>query len=999
MILLIDWLNQAGAVLLSFARPMLVQSSILILLLWTLDTVLRRRVRAIVRYGLWMLLLLKLVLPTSFAFPTAIGYWLRAPKTVAATPTAVFPATAVAAARAAPSWLLVSSPAPAEPAQRAAFSGPARPKLTLAGLLALFWMGGVLGLAVVLIRRARAAVRIVASARALDGRWLGLVAECCATAGVRPRVRVKQNETDCCPALFGLWRPTIFIPSPLLNRLSEEELRAVLLHELAHWKRRDLFVNYVQCLLQIAYFYHPLLWLANAAIRRVREEAVDEMVLVWLGRAAEVYPLALVQVARLGMGRSPLMMPSVGILEGKYALKQRVERILNRPVPTSTRIGLTATLAWLLLGGLVLPMAQGGNNHDEAAFTADGPRFNGQTREEWFDQYSFRDSIIAKNQVLAMAAIQEAGAAALPLLRQKLAATMPGSDGLPAEEIRRKAAWMLRELGPAAEQAIPELVTALDDGESVASAAAQALGRIGPKAKSALPALLEAARFGNSSASEALAEIAPDDEMVLAMLRHLFNTARDDSLAQVRLNAALALGHLGKRARLAIPDLQAALDDPAVGNAASIAIRQIAPDGANLRGHGSESVTIQRPPRPNLPGLLSAAKAAEGWFGASQALAALAAGAGDGKRAGLLLPEELQDVLEVFRTALASTNAYIWGAAGQAAGQLGPDALPLLPHFLALLQNDDSENRANLLGGLFSIAPGDRRCLPVLVRCLDDWSPGVRNNAAVALRTFGPEASNAVPRLTALAETGDVWMRFNADQALWSIARRPPRVANLLAALREDRNGGWTARRIAEICEEVGPPVNEAAPALREMVADGEPDLRAKAKAALVRMGAPITIAPPQSSDVSVLPTRHVPLPANLTNIPVALGPWIKKVRSRDPEVKLDAAAHLAQMGPKASAAIPSLVSLLREPDSEIRSFVAGLLADVDPEGALVTAALAAALEDPNPGVRANALVSLRKIGPPARSVLAAVRNTLTDSDDFVRVEAAAALKGIEKSP
>src|SRR5271157_1727872 len=62
---------------LRFAWPMLWQSSLLIGALFALDLLLRRKVRAAVRYALWLVVLLKLVLPPSLAVPTGAGWWLR----------------------------------------------------------------------------------------------------------------------------------------------------------------------------------------------------------------------------------------------------------------------------------------------------------------------------------------------------------------------------------------------------------------------------------------------------------------------------------------------------------------------------------------------------------------------------------------------------------------------------------------------------------------------------------------------------------------------------------------------------------------------------------------------------------------------------------------------------------------------------------------------------------------------------------------------------------
>src|SRR2546427_1531161 len=74
---LVQTLNFWGAQALGFASSMLWQSSLLIALLFLLDLVLLRKVRAAVRYGLWLVVLFKLMLPPSLALPTGAVWWLR----------------------------------------------------------------------------------------------------------------------------------------------------------------------------------------------------------------------------------------------------------------------------------------------------------------------------------------------------------------------------------------------------------------------------------------------------------------------------------------------------------------------------------------------------------------------------------------------------------------------------------------------------------------------------------------------------------------------------------------------------------------------------------------------------------------------------------------------------------------------------------------------------------------------------------------------------------
>ena len=112
-------------------------------------------------------------------------------------------------------------------------------------------------------------------------------------------------------------------------------------------------------MLQLFYWYNPLLWLANHMIGRVREQAVDETVLVEMKDEAGDYPATLVRVARLVLIRPTPGIGLLGILEPASGLKERIEHILSRPIPQSARIG-AAALPILVTAMLLLPMASRG---------------------------------------------------------------------------------------------------------------------------------------------------------------------------------------------------------------------------------------------------------------------------------------------------------------------------------------------------------------------------------------------------------------------------------------------------------------------------------------------------------------------------------------------------------------------------------------------------------------------------------------------------------------
>ncbi len=97
------------------------------------------------------------------------------------------------------------------------------------------------------------------------------VLEICST--LQDRIGLSRAITYCqckwvqAPAVIGWFRPIVFLPATALTGLSEEQLQAVIAHELAHIRRFDAFVNVFQVLVETLLFYHPAVWWLNKKIR------------------------------------------------------------------------------------------------------------------------------------------------------------------------------------------------------------------------------------------------------------------------------------------------------------------------------------------------------------------------------------------------------------------------------------------------------------------------------------------------------------------------------------------------------------------------------------------------------------------------------------------------------------------------------------------------------------------------------------------------------------
>ena len=86
-----------------------------------------------------------------------------------------------------------------------------------------------------------------------------------------------QAERIVVPQIVGLLRPTILLPTAAINGLSLDDLEMILLHELAHVRRHDMWVNLLQRLAEVVLFFNPALWYLSRRISSLREYCCDEI--------------------------------------------------------------------------------------------------------------------------------------------------------------------------------------------------------------------------------------------------------------------------------------------------------------------------------------------------------------------------------------------------------------------------------------------------------------------------------------------------------------------------------------------------------------------------------------------------------------------------------------------------------------------------------------------------------------------------------------------------
>src|SRR4029078_10203180 len=124
------------------------------------------------------------------------------------------------------------------------------------------------------------------------------------------------TESPFGPAAFGLFRPTVLLPGPLLCDLGPDQVELILDHELVHIRRWDALMSRLQLAVQVLWWFHPLVWWANREASRERERCCDEEVVAGLGCDPARYARSLLDVLERKRRLRPLFaLPGMRPLE------------------------------------------------------------------------------------------------------------------------------------------------------------------------------------------------------------------------------------------------------------------------------------------------------------------------------------------------------------------------------------------------------------------------------------------------------------------------------------------------------------------------------------------------------------------------------------------------------------------------------------------------------------------------------------------------------------
>jgi beta-lactamase regulating signal transducer with metallopeptidase domain len=165
----------------------------------------------------------------------------------------------------------------------------------------------------------------------------------------RPIALLMSREMEV-PTAIGFYKPAIILPAWLLESTPAEELKYILLHELAHLRRRDDWTNLAQKVLKALLFFLPSVWWIERRLSLDREMACDDAVLAHSG-TPRGYAECLARVAERSFLRRQLALAQAAVGRVRQ-LTARVAMILDPNRPRTTHLWKPVIPVVLVLAGL-----------------------------------------------------------------------------------------------------------------------------------------------------------------------------------------------------------------------------------------------------------------------------------------------------------------------------------------------------------------------------------------------------------------------------------------------------------------------------------------------------------------------------------------------------------------------------------------------------------------------------------------------------------------------
>lgn len=182
---------------------------------------------------------------------------------------------------------------------------------------------------------------------------VNILENCLRLLNIRRNIEILVVSNISSPALYGVIKPRILIPQNIFNNVSDDELRYIILHELCHYKRKDVLLTLIIYLLKVVYWFNPIIFFALNTMQEDLEIACDNMVVSKLNKKERLYyGYTIINVLSYIDGTKNIL-GTTSMISDKKRLKERIKMIGENKKVSISKIIVGAVVV-IMLGAITL---------------------------------------------------------------------------------------------------------------------------------------------------------------------------------------------------------------------------------------------------------------------------------------------------------------------------------------------------------------------------------------------------------------------------------------------------------------------------------------------------------------------------------------------------------------------------------------------------------------------------------------------------------------------
>ncbi|MHB8905840.1 MAG: M56 family metallopeptidase [Melioribacteraceae bacterium] len=179
----------------------------------------------------------------------------------------------------------------------------------------------------------------------VDDSWFYKLKELSGKFGLKKLVSLSESTKVKAPITIGYLKPLILLPIGMISGLPQEQVEAIIIHELAHIKRYDFLINLFQTFIETIFFYHPAVWWISSTIKNERENCCDDLTLKLCGGSL-IYFKALYNLQQICSDENKIALAAIG---KKNQLFRRINRMNSNNKITSYGVRFAAFAVLLIV--------------------------------------------------------------------------------------------------------------------------------------------------------------------------------------------------------------------------------------------------------------------------------------------------------------------------------------------------------------------------------------------------------------------------------------------------------------------------------------------------------------------------------------------------------------------------------------------------------------------------------------------------------------------------